>query len=116
MFIQHGMDLRELACARKYAMHASSYSHISDCHALLAWMRMHTLRCSRIIAYLCMCLRAGAALDWAEKETTPIQHLGGCPWGMASAAELQGFLLATLGGEAVMLAETPGLEGKGFET
>ena len=58
------------------------------------------------------------ALDWAEKETTPIQHLGGCPWGKASAADskLHDFLLATLGGEAVMLAETPGLEGKGFET
>ena len=59
------------------------------------------------------------ALDWAEKETGPISpQLHGCPWDKATAADskLHDFLLATLGGEAVMLAETPGLEGQGFET
>ena len=59
------------------------------------------------------------ALEWAEKERAELApHLPNCPWdkGQAADSKLHDFLLATLGGEAVMLAETPGLEGRGFET
>ena len=58
------------------------------------------------------------ALDWAEKEPAEIlPHLPHCPWdkGQAADSKFHDFLLATLGGEAVMLAGTPGLEGRGFE-
>ena len=55
---------------------------------------------------------------WArkfKKEQNEIpSHLPSCPWdkGQAADSKLHDFLLATLGGKAVMLVETPGLEGR----
>jgi len=60
-----------------------------------------------------------SALEWAELQQTPLLgNFSGCPWNQVQTADakLHDFLCATLGGEAGLLAETPGLEGQGFET
>ena len=59
-----------------------------------------------------------SALEWAELQQTPLlNNFGGCPWSQVQTADakLHDFLCATLGGEAGLLSETPGLEGQGFE-
>ena len=58
-----------------------------------------------------------SALEWSELQTTALTDFSSCPWAQALAADakLHDFLCATLGGEAGLLAETPGLEGQGFE-
>ena len=57
------------------------------------------------------------ALDWAESQKTPVTDFTPCPWDKAfyADAKLHDFLCATLGGEAVLIPELPGLEGQGFE-
>ena len=58
-----------------------------------------------------------SALEWSELQTAALTNFNSCPWAQALAADskLHDFLCATLGGEAGLLAETPGLEGQGFE-
>ena len=58
-----------------------------------------------------------AALDWAEAHSGPIRDFTSCPWEKSfyADAKLHDFLCATLGGEAVLVPELPGLEGQGFE-
>ncbi len=60
-----------------------------------------------------------SALEWAELQQAPLLgNFSNCPWSQVQTADakLHDFLCATLGGEAGLLAETPGLEGQGFET
>ena len=56
-------------------------------------------------------------MEWAEKQTAPISDFSGCPWDRAAAMNgtLYEFLLQSLGGHAVLIADTPGLEDQGFE-
>ena len=59
-----------------------------------------------------------SALEWAELQATALNNnFSSCPWAQAQAADakLHDFLCVTLGGEAGLLAETPGLQGQGFE-
>ena len=58
-----------------------------------------------------------AALEWAEKQASEIVNFTGCPWDRAqhNDAKLHDFLSTILGGHAAITADTPGLEGRGFE-
>ena len=58
-----------------------------------------------------------SALEWAEQQQSEILDFTGCPWERASAmnSALYEFLCQSLGGHAAVLADTPGLEERGFE-
>ena len=58
-----------------------------------------------------------AALEWAEKQTEEITDFSTCPWNRASGMDsaLYEFLCQALGGHAVLIADTPGMEERGFE-
>ena len=58
-----------------------------------------------------------SALEWAEKQQTEILTFAGCPWNRAEAMDssLYEFMCQCLGGHAVLLADTPGMEDRGFE-
>ena len=58
-----------------------------------------------------------AALEWAEAQKSEIVSFTGCPWDRAESMDsaLYDFLCQCLGGHAVLIADTPGMEDRGFE-
>ena len=58
-----------------------------------------------------------SALEWAERQKTEILSFHGCPWDRAAAMDsaLYEFLCQCLGGHAVLIADTPGMQDRGFE-
>lgn len=58
-----------------------------------------------------------SALEWAEKQTVEITDFSSCPWSRAQSMDssLYEFLCQCLGGHAVLIADTPGMEERGFE-
>ena len=63
------------------------------------------------------CNDKAAGFRAAEAHSGAIRDFTSCPWdkGFYADAKLHDFLCATLGGEAVLVPELPGLEGQGFE-
>ena len=58
-----------------------------------------------------------SALEWAERHTGEITDFSSCPWTRAQAMDsaLYEFLCQCFGGHAVLIADMPGMEERGFE-